>query len=122
MIVEQLGEDSRLIPRTVLEAALERVEGAIKKNAALNPDDFSSLSSKLEYLDLRDLQNVIVNNAIWARFEQVFRNKQALSTKFDQLAELRNGIRHARTDSLNDITRKEGEAALDWFEQVLKIR
>jgi hypothetical protein len=36
--------------------------------------------------------------------------------RFDQLAELRTGIRHSRT--VDDITRKAGEAALSWFQQV----
>jgi hypothetical protein len=37
--------------------------------------------------------------------------------RFDQLAQLRNGIRHSRT--VDDVTRKDGEAALLWFKQVL---
>ena len=41
-------------------------------------------------------------------------NKQTLSAKFGQLAELRNGIRHSRT--VDEVTRKEGEAAILWFE------
>ncbi|SRR6266404_5064394 len=47
------------------------------------------------------------------------RNKQTLVLKFDQLAELRNAIRHSR--AVDDIKRKEGEAAILWFEQVLKL-
>ena len=37
--------------------------------------------------------------------------------KFNQLAELRNGLRHSRT--VDEVTRKEGEAAILWFGQVL---
>ena len=36
----------------------------------------------------------------------------------DQLSELRNGIRHSRT--VGDIVRKEGEAAILWFQTALK--
>ena len=36
---------------------------------------------------------------------------------FGQLVDLRNGIRHSRL--VDEITRKEGEAATLWFEQVL---
>ena len=45
--------------------------------------------------------------------------RQGISTRdqFDQLAELRNGIRHSR--AVTDITRKEGEAAILWFNQLL---
>jgi len=34
------------------------------------------------------------------------------------LANLRNSIRHSR--AVDEITRKDGEAAIAWFEQVLK--
>ena len=44
-------------------------------------------------------------------------NKEALCKRFDQLAELRNGIHHSRT--VAEVTRKDGDAALLWFQQVL---
>ena len=37
--------------------------------------------------------------------------------KFGQLAELRNGLRHSRT--VSEVARKEGEAAVIWFEQIM---
>jgi hypothetical protein len=46
-----------------------------------------------------------------------FPNKETLSKRFDQLAELRNGIRHSRT--VDEVTSKEGEAAILWFKRVL---
>jgi len=46
-----------------------------------------------------------------------FGTKEPLITKFDQLAELRNGILHSR--HISDIVRMEGEAAILWFRQVL---
>jgi hypothetical protein len=54
---------------------------------------------------------------LWPHFEAAFANKEALAAKFDQLAELRNSIRHSR--SVTEITRMEGEAAILWFNQVL---
>jgi hypothetical protein len=50
-------------------------------------------------------------------FEPRFSTKESLVAKFDQLAELRNGIRHSR--AVSEIVRKEGEAAILWFGQVL---
>ena len=47
-----------------------------------------------------------------------FRTREGLATRFGQLAELRNGIRHSRT--VDEVTRKDGEAALLWFKQVLQ--
>ena len=39
-----------------------------------------------------------------------------LNVRFAQLAELRNRLRHSRT--VDDVTRKDGEAALLWFRHV----
>ena len=77
-----------------------------------------NLPARLEFADLRELQQIITSTATWARFEPRFVNKETLNAKFGQLAELRNGIRHSR--AVDEITRKEGEAAILWFEQVLK--
>ena len=73
---------------------------------------------KLEYADLRELQDIIVNKALWSLFEGRFRSKDALSTRFQQFADLRNSLRHSRT--VDEITRMDGEAALLWFEQILQ--
>jgi hypothetical protein len=51
-------------------------------------------------------------------FQARFANKEVLAKRFDQLAELRNGIRHSRI--VDEVTRKEGEAAVLWFEQVVR--
>ena len=73
----------------------------------------------MEYFDLRDLQDTITSKTHWPQFELCFANKEELIRKFDQLAELRNGIRHSR--DVNEIVRKEGEASILWFKRVLEI-
>ena len=64
------------------------------------------------------MQAIIINGALWSSFQGRFTSKEALDQKFSQLAELRNGIRHTRT--INEVARKEGEAAIIWFEEVLR--
>ncbi|MCP4002897.1 MAG: hypothetical protein GY725_01750 [bacterium] len=81
-------------------------------------DDYQELHARMEFADLRELQEIIISKATWSMFQDQFANKEALITKFGQLAELRNGIRHSRR--VDEITLKEGEAAILWFEQVLK--
>ncbi len=76
------------------------------------------MDGKLEYSDLRELQDTITNKGLWCRFEGRFANKETLGRRFGQLADLRNGIRHSR--DVNEITRKEGEAAILWFEQLIE--
>jgi hypothetical protein len=116
-VVETLGNDPGRLPPHVAQKADERIQAAAKKNASIDLDQFKQLSRRLEYCDLRELQDTILSKSLWQGFEKRFANKETLSTKFGQLAELRNGIRHSR--GVDEITRKEGEAAILWFEQVL---
>jgi hypothetical protein len=116
-IVEALGNDLGRLPSHVGQKADERIQTAAKKNASIDVDQYKQLSRRLEYCDLRELQDTILSKTLWHEFEKRFANKEALSAKFGQLAELRNGIRHSR--SVDEVTRKEGEAAILWFEQVL---
>ncbi len=112
-----LNGNGALIPSQVLQKVDERVSQATKKNAALDADRYQTLGGKLEFFDLRELQDAITSKALWESFEPRFTNKETLIAKFNQLAELRNGIRHSR--AVDEITRKEGEAAILWFHQVL---
>ncbi len=112
-----LENNAERLPSHVLQKVDERIQAAAKKNANIELDQYKSLSRRLEYSDLRELQETIFNKNLWQSFESRFANKSKLLVKFDQLAELRNGIRHSR--SVDEVTRKEGEAAVLWFEQVL---
>jgi len=105
------------LPGHVNQRANERIQRALRKNAALDGAYYATLPGKLEYCDLRELQDVITYKALWPSFCDRFKNKESLIVKFGQLAELRNAIRHSR--SVDQVTRKEGEAAILWFEHVL---
>lgn len=117
-IAVMLKDDPKKIPQQTTFKIDERIQRATRKNAALDLEYYMTLTGKLEFCDLRELQDIITNKVLWEDFKSRFANKEALITKFGQLAELRNGIRHSRT--VDEITRKEGEAAILWFEQVLK--
>lgn len=95
----------------------DRVQSAERKNPAFDTERYETLAGKLEYADLRELQDIMVGKATWPCFQQRFASKEMLATRFNQLAELRNGIRHSRT--VDDVTRKDGEAAVLWFSQAL---
>ena len=116
-VVTTLEDDAERLPTHVLQKADERIRAAAKKNANIEFHQYRQLSRRLEYCDLRELQDTILSKSLWRCFEKSFANKETLSAKFGQLAELRNGIRHSR--SVDEVTRKEGEAAILWFEQVL---
>ena len=116
-VLSTLNGDASLVPPHVIQGVEELISRATKKNVALNGDYYQTLAGKLEYFDLRELQATVTSRVLWPLFEPLFTNKEALIIKFDQLAELRNGIRHSRR--VDDIIRKEGEAAILWFKQVL---
>jgi hypothetical protein len=110
------GDVSR-VPSRVREKVAARVEAAVRRSPALDSDHHETLAGQLEYFDLRELQETIANQVLWPEFEARFGTKEGLAGRFDQLARLRNAIRHSRT--VDDVTRKDGEAALLWFKQVL---
>lgn len=117
MIAKELDQNSDLIPSNLRGPVDGRISQAARKNAALDIAHYATLGGKLEYFDLRELQAVITNKTLWPRFQARFPTKESLDAKFEQLAELRNGIRHSR--SVDEVTRKEGEAAVLWFTQTL---
>jgi hypothetical protein len=117
LIEATLAGDVSQVPPHIQQKVDERIARASKKNAALDVERYETLAGKLEYFDLRELQDTITGKSPWARFEARFGTKEALAAKFDQLAELRNAIRHSR--AVSEVVRMEGEAAVLWFKQVL---
>lgn len=117
LIAKDLGNDPGRLPDHVQVKLDQRLASALRTNATLDASAFDSLDQRLEFSDLRELQDTLCSKACWSTFEPRFGKKEALNTKFGQLANLRNGIRHSR--SVDEITRKEGEAALLWFDALL---
>lgn len=83
------------------------------------PGSFPSLdlAGALEFCDLRELQDILVSKQLWPRFASRFGTQEQLAIRFGQLAALRNSLRHVRT--VDDVTRKDGEAAILWFRGAL---
>lgn len=119
LIAQTLQDEPTALPPHVQQKITERLRAAAKKNSAMNLDNYKSLADQLEYADLRELQDTIVSRASWPQFEQRFGTKENLANRFNQLSELRNSIRHSR--KVDEVTRKDGEAAILWFAQVLAV-
>lgn len=119
VIAQTLKNDPDALPTHVQQKIKGRLQTAAKKNPALDLQKYESLNAQLEYADLRELQDTIVTKALWMNFVNRFQSKENLNNRFGQLAELRNSIRHSR--SVSEVVRKDGEAALLWFNDVLKI-
>ena len=116
-ISDRLDDDPANLPPHLAQKIEERLLAAARKNAALDLDAYKKLHERLQYSDFRELQDIITNNQVWPLFEPMFRSKGTLAVKFDQLAELRNDIRHSR--DATEVKRMEGQAAILWFGQVL---
>jgi len=117
LVADALSGDIGGLPEHVRVKAQDRIATAIKKNPARADGRYETLEGYLEYCDLRELQDIITSKALWEAFEPLFGTKEALNARFAQLAELRNTLAHTRT--MDEVTRKDGEAALLWFKQQL---
>jgi hypothetical protein len=118
IVGSRLSDEAAALPAHVSQKVSERIAKALRKNAALDADLYKTLPGQLEYFDLREVQDTIMAGSLWPKFEPLFKNKETLTGKFGQLAELRNSIRHSR--SIDEVVRKEGEAAIAWFGKVLE--
>jgi len=120
LIVGKLENNPKLLPSDIRIAAEENIQRAERNNPAMNDDGrYNTLSGILEFCDLRGLQQTIMNKNLSGKFQEILTNKETLQTRFRQLANLRNPLRHSR--QVDEVTRKEGEAAISWFGRMLRI-
>lgn len=118
-VAETLEHDPNALPPHIRQKIKERLETTARRNPALDLAHYETLHGMLEFADLRELQDIFSNRKLWQKFQLIFKNKEMLGARFNQLAQLRNSIRHSRT--VDNITRIDGEAALLWFEKVLDL-
>lgn len=76
LIVENLHNDPTQLPNHILVRFEDRLQSALRRNPALNDGDYDALTGKLEFTDLRDLQDTIMSKATWSQFEVRFKNKE----------------------------------------------
>jgi hypothetical protein len=117
LIVSRLSVEGTGLPDHVAVKVEDRMQRDQRKGLISDSGDGFTLDQTMQYLDLRELQDVLVAKATWPAFEALFGSKEQLAVRFGQLAELRNAIRHSR--SVSQIAQKDGEAALMWFERAL---
>ena len=113
IVESSLAGDTSRIPRKVLHKVRERKAHAVKKNSMADAGRYETLAGILEHFDLSDLKNTITDQGLWSEFEARFHDTKTLTTKFEQLAEIRNCFAHSR--AMGEVVRKEGEAAILWF-------
>lgn len=73
------------------------------------------IETKFSYLDIMDYAKTISAN--WELFEEQFHSRGEIERHFLALKNYRNSIKHNR--ELNPVEKRNGEAAVLWFESVL---
>lgn len=118
-IERALSTPKESFPPHVMEKVKQRLSKKQRKDPAFDEEYYSTAGGMLEFCDLQELKDIILAKANWPVFSDSFTSKEDLAKRVDQLAEMRNGIRHSRT--VDEISKKDGEAALLWFEKVNRI-
>lgn len=120
LVASRLNDDVNRLPDHIRLKIDQRVAGARRKLVGEDGGRYDTLTGALEFADLMELRGVMEAGSTAAEFADTFPNKTVLIGKYEQLGELRNSIRHSRT--VTDVARKEGEAAILWFDAALKAR
>ena len=94
-----------------------KIMSDMKKAPHLTFADFESFDNKLEKLTFGELANIIYGSKAWPAFEEVFKNKQQLIKRIDQLIPFRNKFAH-NNDATN-VELHDAKASLDWFMLIL---
>ncbi len=118
LITKAIDGDPDQIPPHVNQKINERLGSEVNKNPVFDIRRYQRLPERLAFCDLRELQDTILSKVLWPKFESRFLNKETLGNRFNQLAGLRNAIRHSRPVDL--ITQKEGEIGIIWFEGLFR--
>lgn len=114
----ELDAYNELIPEHLKAKAEGRIKSWMSKNPGEDISQFTILRRKLDFFDMQEYFDIISSKSNWGLFEENFGSKGVLQNRFSQLGELRNGIRHSR--GATDIAIKDGEAAISWFDSILR--
>jgi hypothetical protein len=119
LIADRLANDSSNLPQHIRETVNQRIQMELRKHPWRSEEDFGHLSKQLQFFDIGDCRDIILNKAYWPKFESIFSTKELFSQRITQLSNLRNSIRHSR--EVDQVQRMDGEAAITWVSQALRI-
>ena len=113
----ELDAFAELIPNHVKEKVNGRIKNWLGKNPGEDKSQFHELRRRLDFFDMQEYKDVITSKQAYPSFEELFGSKGTLEVRFNQIAELRNSIRHSR--DITEATIKDGEAAIAWFGSIV---
>ncbi|MDN3205646.1 GmrSD restriction endonuclease domain-containing protein [Algoriphagus sediminis] len=114
----ELDAYQEYIPEHIKVKVEGRVKNWLGKNPGEDKSQFAVLRRKMDFFDLQEYKDVVVSKICYPIFEDTFGSKGVLEVRFNQLAEIRNSIRHSR--DVTEATIKDGEAAISWFNSIIK--
>lgn len=119
VIAHTVQDDWPTIPSDIRLKADRRIEQDIQNNPTINRSILDTVTGRLAYVDLRGLEQIIVNKTLWSLFSELFGTKESVANRFQQIAPLRNADAHLR--DISDLVRSDAEAAVIWFHGVLTL-
>lgn len=94
------------------------VDAKIASQVKTHPYDRERLAmpeAKMSFLDMMDYEKIMSSN--WALFVGIFQSRSELNKHFLAIKNYRNSIKHNR--EMNEVEKKNGEAAVLWFDAIL---
>lgn len=116
--LKNLVEDSyweEFIPTDIKKTVDLKIQNEIRRHP-YKLDEYMRDDVRITFLDFMDYLKVINSN--WDVFEHFFGNKNELEEHLKSLKNYRNPVKHVR--DLDQVDKKRGEAAVLWFENILK--
>lgn len=117
LIANITNDNWSVIPEHIRVRADDRINAVIRENPGVVRTSFESVTGRLAYSDLRELEQIIVSKSLWSRFADVFGTKETVTNRFRQLAPLRNANAHLR--DVDELLRSDAEAGVIWFKSAL---
>jgi len=116
VLQKEVGENywEQVIPADIQDKTKKKVAEFIRKNPTKTWVDIIN-KDRLEFCDIMDYSNIILKN--WQYFEDIFRSKFETEKRFIAFKDFRNAVKHNR--EIDKVLQRDGEAALEWFSQVL---
>lgn len=107
---------NEFIPVGVKDSVVEKISAHTRKHPADENKKWSPIEM-LSFCDVTDYLPIITMRTNWADFEKYFQSKANVEKHFSSLSEYRNCIKHGR--KMDNVIRKNGEAALEWIDSVI---
>jgi len=125
LIVVLLGlttkeEVKEKLPPHILEKINLKLAREKKRNNSFVDERINDPFFWMQFTDLQELQQIISAKTYWNLFLDKFVAVDKLTTEFNDIANLRNALRHSR--EVDQITKMKGEASILWMKQQLALQ